>query len=224
MAIALDEKIKKKLLAFTKAVVYKLLPMKKNLFVYGLVLMLLLATGTAEVGGEEKPRVFVEMAGGVGTDYVKYFISQEGIREINKTSSYGMWSPSVGLQLDDRWAIGARMTFETGGDWLTTKYTITTLYGQYAFLRGERWSVFAEGKGSLYHVHYYGKKGGEIGVSLGGKYDVTRNLGIVVHYVYAGVEVGKDKVLSSPGGCIGKHRAMLDFSPRRLQLGLRYTF
>ena len=187
-------------------------------------MFLLLGWGTVEARGEEKPRVFVEMTGGVGTDYVKYVIDPSGIREMDHTSSYGMWSPSVGLQLDDRWAIGARMTFETGGDKLTTKYTITTLYGQYSFLRGERWSVFAEGKGSLYYVHHYADKGGEIGVSLGGKYDVTRNLGIVVHYVYAGVEVGKDKVLSSPGGCIGKHRTMLDFSPRRLQLGLRYTF
>lgn len=199
--------------------------MKKNFLLGGAVTAIMLfASGVVEARGGEKPRVFVEMTGGVGTDHVKYLINSLGVTEIDHTSSYGMWSPSVGLQLDDRWAIGARMTFETGGDRLTTKYTITTLYGQYAFLRGSRWSVFAEGKGSLYYVHRYVYKGGEIGVSLGGRYDVTRNLGIVVHYVYAGVEVGEHEVLSSPAGCIGKRRAMLDFSPRRLQLGLRYTF
>ena len=183
-----------------------------------------ISLGTLTIHGDEKPRVFIEGTGGVGTYLVQYLFNEGEWHKIDQTSSYGMWSPSVGLKLTDRWAIGARMTFETGGNWLTSKHTITSLYGQYAFLRGNSWSVFAEGKGSYYHRHWGNESGGEIGVSLGGKYDVTRNLGIVVHYVSAGVEVGKDKVLSSPGGCIGKHRAMLDFSPRRLQLGLRYTF
>ena len=188
--------------------------MKKNLFVYGMVMMfLLLASGVGEARGDEKPRVYEEFTAGVGT--VKYW---------DKTGTYGMWSPSVGVQFDDRWTVGLRMTFPTGGREDYRNQTITSLYGQYAFYRGERWSIFAEGKGSYYYMRERSWNGGEIGVSLGGKYDVTRNLGIVVHYVYAGVEVGKHKVLSSPGGCIGKHRAMLDFSPRRLQLGLRYTF
>ena len=198
--------------------------MKKTITFFLVSMFLLLGWGTGEARGEERPRVFAEMIGGVGTDFVNYLHDAAGVHEIDRTSTYGMWSPSVGLKLTDRWAIGARMTFETGGNWLTSKHTITSLYGQYAFLRGNSWSVFAEGKGSYYHRHWGNESGGEIGVSLGGKYDVTRNLGIVVHYVYAGVEVGKHKVLSSPAGCIGKRRAMLDFSPRRLQLGLRYTF
>ena len=83
-----------------------------------------------------------------------------------------------------------------------------------------------EGKGSYYkYVSKFSASTdlGEIGFSLGAKFAINHNFSLIAHYVYTGVEVG-DGRLSSPSGCIGKDRVILDFSPRRLQLGARYTF
>jgi len=178
------------------------------------------------------PRFFVEMTGGVGTYYAGKFANHTGVYDINKTSTYGQWSPSVGMDINNRWSVGARVTFQTGGEtykanghilYTMPKYNVFTLYGQYSFLKLNRWDVFVEGKGSYYHEREYAENTGEIGFSFGTKFKVTNHLSAVLHYIYTGVEVG-DESLNHPDGCIGDGRFTLDFSPRRLQIGLRYTF
>lgn len=188
------------------------------------VLTALLVIGPVEGQAQVAPRVFVEMAGGVGTSYINKRYDAAGVHELDETSTYGQWSPSVGIVLNDRWSLGVRMTFQTGGNEYTLKNTITTLYGQYSFLNWHRWSMFVEGKGSYYHgIDGNDCSAGEIGLSLGGKFAITDHLSAVLHYVYTGVEIGRDRI-NHPKGCIGDGRYTLDFSPRRLQIGLRYSF
>ncbi len=204
----------------------------KNRLLAIAMLIVAVATQTAANAQEKmNPHFFGEMTGGIGTSYTRDFINATGVYHVDKTTTYGQWSPSVGLEINDRWSVGARMTFQTGDKYsqaegttfITQKYTVTTLYGQYSFLNLNRWSVFVEGKGSYYHGIEYHTNTSEIGLSLGAKFNITGHLSAILHYVYTGVEIG-DLTLSHPDGCIGGGRYTLDFSPRRLQIGLRYKF
>lgn len=200
--------------------------MKRTTVLHPLSLLLILMfiwDTTASAQERVNPHFFAEMTGGVGTAYWGHSVDVTGIHHIDKTFTYGQWSPSVGLEINDRWSLGVRMTFQTGDcEW--GKYTVTTLFGQYRFLNLNKWHVYVEGKGSYYHdIDEYKQNAGEIGVSLGTEFEITDHLSAILNYIYTGVEVG-DNILNHPHGCIGNGRYTLDFSPRRLQIGLRYTF
>lgn len=193
-------------------------------FIYAtLVFMAFFAQTPVSAQNGSDNRLFVEMTGGVGTAYWGYSADATGIHRIDKTFTYGQWSPSVGLEINDRWTLGVRMTFQTG-DCKWGKYTVTTLFGQYRFLNLDKWHVYVEGKGSYYHgIEEYKQNAGEIGVSLGAEFEITNHFSAILNYMYTGVEIG-DNIMDHPHGCIGNGRYTLDFSPRRLQIGLRYKF
>ncbi|MBD5346670.1 MAG: hypothetical protein HDR92_06020 [Bacteroides sp.] len=173
-------------------------------------------------------KLFAEFTIGAGTADVAYIMSNGDIRKLDKTYWNAQFAPSVGVSISDRWSVGVRATLQTNYSYFHARYNIATLYGQYSFLNRGAWSAFVEGKGSYYkYVCSRGEKSGynlgEIGFSLGAKYSLTEKLSLVAHYIYTGVEVGNGW-LNRPGGCISSGRVMLDFSPRRLLIGARYTF
>ncbi len=197
----------------------------KNRLLAIVMLIVAVAIQTAANAQEKvNPHFFGEFTGGIGTSIgIKNVTYYPEINITTKTYTYGQWSPSLGLVLTDRWAIGARFAFQTFDRKHVAKYSIYTLFGQYSILNWSRFHFFAEGKGSYYHSSGYESSLGEIGVSLGAKYNITHHLSFVLYYIYAGVGIG-DSLLDHPKGCIGDGRYTLDFSPRRLQIGLRYKF
>lgn len=178
------------------------------------------------------PKFFIEFTLGPGTTYIDKVIGTgpgpENVinYKTDKTYWFAQFSPSIGLEITDRWTVGLRATFQTNNSYTHTHYNIVTLYGQYSFINKGRWKVFVEGKGSYYQfVRTDGGSDdlGEIGFSLGARFAINHHFSLIAHYVYTGVEVGNGR-LSRPFGCIGDGRVKLDFSPRRLQLGARYSF
>ena len=93
-------------------------------------LFVLAVCGIATAAAQVKERgVFVEMDFGYGAPL----------------DGYGIFTPTVGYRLTDRWAVGLRASFETAGDLMEGGFKSVGAIGQYRMLGKRRLSLFVEG-------------------------------------------------------------------------------
>ena len=188
--------------------------MKKICILIGLVAAV---CGVATAKAQVKERgVFVEMDFGYGAPL----------------DGYGIFTPTVGYRLTDRWAVGLRASFETAGDLMEGGFKSVGAIGQYRMLGKRRFSLFVEGQ-AIYTFAPDEQMDGsgprkvcddyaEAGFTLGGSCALTRRLSLQARYLYLGYS--GSPAFRRSGGCWGDGDFVLDAGWNRLQVGLQYTF
>ena len=180
-------------------------------------LFVLAVCGIATAAAQEKERgVFVEMDFGYGAPL----------------DGYGIFTPTVGYRLTDRWAVGLRASLETAGDLMEGGFKSVGAVGQYRMLGVRRFSLFVEGQVIYTFAPDMQMDGGsprkvcddyaEAGFTLGGSCAMTRHLSLQARYLYLGYS--GSPAFRRSGACWGDNGMVLDAGWNRLQVGLQYTF
>lgn len=145
----------------------------------------------------------------------------------------------IGYRISPRWNVGMKFLFDSYDYRENDIYDdninlITTIYGEYDYLKWRRLSLSAIASASLIDIYKlsHDKKLGEVGFGLGADFKIIRQVQLIVRYGFFGFGIGDrkdyhykfyywDKKIHP--GCYSSDRSGLtaDFGIRRLQFGIR---
>lgn len=202
--------------------------MKTKIFALASVLVVFTVLSTSAQNKENG--VFIELnLGRCETETTRFYDGcAPGERHFER---YMIYTPTVGYQINNRWAVGLRAQFETKEDRDTaSRYNTFGVYGQYRFFNRKWLKLFVEG--SIAHGFIDDNNSWcrndftEAGFNLGVAVPIYRGLSFMARYLHVGYSDAHPLYRRDLEGSAywGDGNWVVDGNLRRLSIGLQYRF
>lgn len=202
--------------------------MQKLSLISAVTLLSLLVCLPASAQNKEKG-VFVEMNFGYCESRV--LVSGGNPGESLPYEHYMIYTPAVGYQINNRWAVGLKAQFERKSYKFENQYNAMSIYGQYRFFNRKWLKLFVEGSISHGFVDkdqsiLYPRDYTEAGFNLGVAVPIYRGLSFMARYLHVGYSDVEPVFRRDFEGSAywGDGNWVVDGNLRRLSIGLQYRF